>query len=267
MNRASRKNYPQFTSDWGRLGYFDAPQTPNLAASINPIFRKRYGNLQLFKGTDEEYEMIEPAVRLASAYLYSPKSCAFLYSLVYADRKVLPNTLNKYGSANREGFKTDEGVCTEFRVLGHSKVSAPRMRRLWREVACHNTWGFEDQHHFATTCTEYGSSGADLRADGKKGQSTFISLNSKYLKRIKKLRSNGQTQSLVMLNVQFSLAIILCHEMAHVVHIASDFDHRLRVIRAMIADQPIPEAPPEPFFEDHITAELVSRSPPSAVRS
>ena len=73
------------TDDWDRLGYSDWPnrQPPDLTYPINPIFKK-----ERFWGCEEEWYLIEPALRLASAFLATPTSMLFIYSCVYECKRL-----------------------------------------------------------------------------------------------------------------------------------------------------------------------------------
>ena len=89
--------------------------------------------------------MMKPAIQLASNYLYSPKSCLFLYSLVYAKRKPIATKFN-FGSSpikieNLE-FKVTDLACTEFcRLDGYCPK---RMNHIFEQVAFYNRFGPRD---------------------------------------------------------------------------------------------------------------------------
>lgn len=108
-------------------------------------------------------------------------------------------------------------ACTEFAKIDPELYKAVRMRDAWNEIALHISWGSRDIFNSGQNDIFYGRDGADLSHDDHCGHSSNISFNRKYLKFINKLHSNGQAQSLKMLNVQFVLAITLCHEVAHAV--------------------------------------------------
>ena len=145
MDPTSRLAYPQFSADWKTLGYDYPPRNPTLTTKIHPVLEKFHGSYQRFNGTDEEYEMIRPAIQLASNYLYSPKSCLFLYSLVYAKRKPIATKFN-FGSSpikleNLE-FKVTDLPCTEFRRL--DEYCPMRMYLIFEELALYNQFGPKD---------------------------------------------------------------------------------------------------------------------------
>ena len=120
MDPVSRLAYPQFSADWKTLGYDDPPRIPNLTTKIHPVLAEYHAKSRRFEGANEEYEMIRPAIQLASNYLYSHKSCLFLYSLVFADRKPISTKFNFGGTPVKLGsleFKVTDLPCTEFRRL------------------------------------------------------------------------------------------------------------------------------------------------------
>ena len=98
--------------------------------------------------------------------------------------------------------------------------------------------------------------GADLRGNGRRGNCTFIVFNSYFLRDIQKLIDNNQANSLQMLNLQFSLATTLCHEVAHAVAMASNSDVRKQMTSTRCTKLGfLVHLPTEPFFEDQVSAE------------
>ena len=301
MDPTSRLAYPQFSADWKTLGYDDPLRTPNLATAIHPVLEKCHGSYRRFGGTDVEYEMIRPAIQLASNYLYSPKGCLFLYSLVYAKRKPVATKFNlNSGPIKLENleFKVTDLPCTEFRRL--DEYCPKRMNHIFEELAFYNMFGPKDMpmaggtalipkegktpfsrlqgiHSYLisggdqdppykcstqgilekTHANFYDHLGADMRGIGRRGNCTFIGFNSYFLQDIKKLIHNGQANSLQMLNIQFSLAITLCHEVAHAVVTASNSDVRKQMTSTRCTKLGFSvHWPVEPFFEDQETAEI-----------
>lgn len=99
--------------------------------------------------------------------------------------------------------------------------------------------------------------GADVRGDGRRGNSTYIAFNRYYLRDIRKLTHSGQACSLRMLNLQFGLAITLAHEVAHALSTASNSRLRKQMKATGIAKFTHSlQCPVEPFFENQATAEI-----------
>lgn len=115
------------TAGWARLGYVDWPNRPqpDLRDTDHPMFRKRR-----FIGTAEDYEMISPAIRLASHLLCWPKSMLFIYSLVY-ECKTLPSE-----------FDHDGRPCFQFRrtLERDEHLIRKRVDRIFQEMGSHFTF-------------------------------------------------------------------------------------------------------------------------------
>lgn len=92
--------------DCERLGYLDWPdrQPPDLNPPfIHPILLEHNG----FRGSKEEYALIEPAIRIATQLLFLPRTLLFVYSLVY-ECKELPIQFNFDGYPCRQFRMTEE---------------------------------------------------------------------------------------------------------------------------------------------------------------
>ena len=124
--------YRAFESQWSNMGYPDwnNRQPADLNYPVNPIFNRFQGSTQLFTSTHRDYRMIEPAVRLASAFLSSPASIRFIYSLVY-ERQRLPSK-----------FDFKDGPCYQFRQTKETdpNVILPRVDVIFKATALHNEW-------------------------------------------------------------------------------------------------------------------------------
>ena len=116
------------TDDWDRLGYLDWPnrQPPDLTYPINAVFKK-----DRFWGCEEERYLIEPAIRLASAFLATPASMLFIYSIVY-ECKRLPSQFDIEGEPLYQFRLTEER---------DPKVLLPRIHRIWQETAAYSCFG------------------------------------------------------------------------------------------------------------------------------
>ena len=251
MDRKTRERYPQFTYDWVNLGYSDFPQMPNLTNNIHPIFKATK-----FDGSRAEYEMIEPAIRLASNYLNSANSSIFVHSLVYGERKPVPSRCNIGGQtfrANGKVVKVGGGACTD--VKRTEKFSIDKINHIWRQIALHSRFGPKSKAGCNGYCAHIDKDGADVRGNGCHGQATFIAFHRKFLVDIYALLASGKEHSLEMLNVQFSLAVILCHEVGHAIGFASNSEYRRDMLSARITKVQSPTYV-EPFYDGQHTAEL-----------
>lgn len=128
------EHYKPYNIDWEKLGYLDWPKRPqpDLQFPINPILKKIHHGRRMFYGLDEAYTLIEPAIRLASAYLASPQSMLFIYSMVYETQRMTDQINPSTGKPH-----------SRFRITaeGDPKVLLRRIHRVFQETALFNTWG------------------------------------------------------------------------------------------------------------------------------
>ena len=241
---------PAFESDCRNLGYLDPPKRCNLTGRIHPVLSKFRGpkTIRAFTGSDSEYERIIPALRLASNYLSSPGSRVFICSLVYAERKVT-------GLKDIRGFPL-----LQFEKLDSRLCSRDRVSRIWTQLALHTEFGPREMNNardfdvIGMTSTRIDDDGVDLRGDGKMCWASKMSFNYRFLEDIEDLHSKGKAVSKRMLNVQFHLAMNLCHEVAHAVAMATKTKNLCPRSGLYLS------TPPEPFFGNETIAELVSIS-------
>ena len=241
VRRAGSKEPQYIASDWKNLGYCDPPKSPNLTCSVHPIFAiyRDDGRLK-FGGTAHEYELILPALQLATNYLYSANSRKFIYSLVYADRKTVPV----------EGFDLIE----QFDEIDPSLYSSDKMDRIWDQLAAHIRFGPFDVPGGFAYCAP-GADSVDLKGSGSHGRASIICFNRGLTEDMEQLRWSGRENSMKMLRIQFILASSLCHEIAHAVEAANQ--HPPISFVDWFIDEPEPiDDKPEPFFKDQMTAEV-----------
>lgn len=241
-------------SDWHSLGYFDWPnrQQPDLKYPTNPMFE-----YDRFWGTDAEYTDIEPAIHLASAFLSSPPSIQFIYSLVY-ECKRLPNQFDFVGWS-----------CYQFRRTTETdtKLIQSRIDQIFEETAFCCIWGPQEiPINEAGNCTPsnpldkcpyFVREAPDLKGTGRLGRGSNIRIAMLFWKRIAWLRKTNNAFGPEMLTLNFELAILLCHEAVHAIGHACDWQARLRIMAACKRIQPHQRfIKHEPFFEDQTIAEL-----------
>ena len=250
MQSVFRDSYPAFESDCRNLVYLDPPKRCNLTSRIHPVLSKFRGpkKIRAFTGSDEQYARILQALRLASNYLSSPGSRVFICSLVYAERKAT-------GLKDMRGFPL-----LQFDKLGSRLCSSDRVNQIWTQLALHTEFGprkMNDSRDFdvvGMTSARIDDDGVDLRGDGNMGWASKISFNRRFLEDIEDLHSRGKAVSKRMLNVQFHLAMNLCHEVAHAVAMATKVKNLCPRSGLYLP------TPPEPFFGNETIAELVSTS-------
>lgn len=267
MDRKTRDHFQGISAkNWKDLGYDETPQRCNLSDKINPVFANYHKKDRGFVGTDEDYAMIMPALRLASKYLYSPKSCRFLYSIVYGDRKTVSGRVLRCGLTvkilGRLGVKLIPGACTEISRIDEHLYCPKKMEHIWNKLAKYNHFSAKEneEDNDGETRLEL-EDGADLRNNGRRGHATSIIFNTRFLEDIRRLKRKGLNNSHEMLSMQFRLANVLCHEVAHAVVMASDTTFRQQIVdgQKYIVPFIFVRVPPEPFFEGQKMAEMVSK--------
>ena len=252
MDRESREKYPHFADNWANLGYDDLPQPPNLTENVHPLLKATK-----FDGSKEAYEAMKPAIQLASNYLYSPNSCMFVYSVVYGQRKAVASTHNIGGHSFKAGgkeVKVGGRPCAD--VVKTIDFSMDKVSHVWRQIALHCRFGPRSMPGLLGRCMPMDKDGADLQGNGCHGHAISIAFDRKFLDDIETLTSSGKAQSLEMLNVQFALATVLCHEAGHAVEYARNGEWRREVVFARINQLPKPLDTNEPFYDGQHTAEL-----------
>ena len=157
MDRKTRDKFHGISAkEWKDLGYDEIPRPCNLSGKINPIFANYHKKDRGFIGTDEEYTLIMPALQVASNYLYSPKSCRFLYSIVYGDRKPVSGNVKEGGLTiniiGRLGLKLIPGTCTELSRIDEKSYCPKKMEHIWNKLARHNHFSAEESDNDGETC-------------------------------------------------------------------------------------------------------------------
>lgn len=155
--------------------------------------------------------------------------------------------------ANGKVVKVGGAACTD--VKRTENFSRDKINNVWRQIALHCRFGPRSRRGCNGCCTRIDKDGADVRGNGCHGSATFIAFHRKYLVDIYALTKSGKEQSLEMLNVQFSLAVTLCHEVGHAIGFASNWEWRRDVLSARISKVPEPHYV-EPFYNGQHTAEI-----------
>ena len=253
--------------DWNLLGYNDWPGRQQTSLSRNTSILSHHNN-DIFRhanflGTTEEYVLIQPAIRLASALLATPASIRFIVPLVW-EQKRLPRQ-----------FDFNDKPTFQFRRSKETDVGAlmDRFLTIFGQLATNTSYGpappgcredFEDfDLHGKCTIKDApeGSNfhrGPDLKGTKRHGHQTMIWFNHLTMERIAELDKAGKSHCVEMQALQFSLAVTLCHEAIHAIHTASDWKAYLRMMMHFKHHRQYEyelEAN-EPYFEDYFVAEL-----------
>ena len=148
-------------------------------------------------------------------------------------------------------------------MVDQSLYTDDKMNRIWEQVALHTRFGPSEKKPYGANVGKWlgyvepvFEDGPDLQGDGLRGLGCPIGFRHAYLDDINSLYSSRRARSREMLSVQFSLAMVLCHEVAHAVGLAKDWKSHHNMVRARRLKEPDPQVSPEPFYGDQTSAEL-----------
>ncbi|MCJ1317158.1 hypothetical protein MMC15_002481 [Xylographa vitiligo] len=203
-------------------------ELPNLRYPINPIFRRqRWVDI-----TDRQWTLVEPVLRLASAFFETEASFVLLYSIINAPQvripRVDPTEFDKYEIHRLDPLKHYRHARLEF-----SQNIALFGDNLWWRITDMKQRG---SGHEATDC--YGRTQRyDVRvfqysnSERKDivGNGALISMHERFWHMLETLETYKSTPNAVSmaklvtmtLGTHIHMAVTFCHELAHMVNIAS----------------------------------------------
>lgn len=240
MDKESRDRIDAFSpAEWVSLGYEDLnqpsvvpyPTRTTITTLTNPIHRIfRFdgegpeGKKPLWR-FDEVFtrsrleSMLAPVLRLASQMIMSPGSVVFLYSLIYSPRQAIPEL-------------TQEGntIIGPFRIPMYSyRRLTDRPQQYMRQKVDDALNRLAQNIHISVQEIDHIHQGCTFLDRGnlrpinitedlcRIGSSSRIVLNSRCIIALEQLVARGGGSSGQIFNHQFSLAKVLCHEIAHAV--------------------------------------------------
>ncbi|MCJ1273516.1 hypothetical protein MMC21_001309 [Puttea exsequens] len=231
MDEKTRNKYETFLEeDWAKLGYLATPGSNEhglgLTNTKHPIFQ--YTNLSRpdisqpiwVQYTLDEYDLlcaeIDPILRLASLMLESPASLDFLHDVIYSPRQE-PEELVEYNGysvlelkrappSDSQRTKTKEALYKLAESIVFL-VESPDHRE--KDAHCNTTPSLAVQ--------AYGTNIADDAANLPKGIGSIIRINKSYLVSLTALLAQEENTTSQILSLQFKVATLLCHEVAHAV--------------------------------------------------
>ena len=223
--------------------YIDDPHLGDLTI-IHPIFSKAN-----FKDvSDADYNLVEPSLRLASAYLNEPSTLCFWWSLAFAERHHVPRMQRNWHTRVMEDVTERNNLERWTKISISRRVGRDQLEdinQLFLNMAGCICWEFEER---GGEC--YGSTVAVpdkwLEAQGLANNFTSVALSPRFLTefRIVAAGTTHEDRNLHLRQV-FLLANTLLHELSHGV-ITATCD-RLESVH---------EQPAEPFVEDDREAEI-----------
>ncbi|KAI4132102.1 MAG: hypothetical protein LQ347_002698 [Umbilicaria vellea] len=121
----------------------DNPHLGDLT-TVHPIFHK--ANFEDI--TDADYTLIEPSLRLASAYLSEPNTLSFWWSLAFADREYVPRMQRNWQTRDWEDVTERNNLerWSKISVLHHvGRGQLEEINRLFLNMASYICWQFSDR--------------------------------------------------------------------------------------------------------------------------
>ena len=212
--------------------------------------KARWGELTL-----EDYELLCPALRLATQLLESPPSSDAICSMAHGDRHPSPEKIVYLGVSIAEFHKhklpPSDVRETAGKVL---KRFGKSIRFCVRDLDERSN----DDHtaHGRTIPADWGFPQGVAVTDRRRerGVASLIMLNTKFLIMLKEMLVEPSGKQLQILKHNFELALTICHEVIHAIGLAlpSDFPNQNREKRG------IPKTAPfvEPFYQGQDVAEL-----------
>ncbi len=231
MDAKTRNKYSAFLEeDWAKLGYLATPGSNEYGLGLtnakHPIFQ--YTNVAR-PNTDQpiwlqysidNYELlcaeIDPILRLASLMLESTASLDFLYDVIYNPRH------DPIEPVEFSGYAVLEIEPTESNKVRRS-MAKEALNKLSESIVFLVETPKDDPEkdsHCNTVPSlgiqSYGINIAD-DADSPKGIGSMIRINKSYLVKLTRLLAREGNNTSQILTLQFKIATLICHEIAHAV--------------------------------------------------
>lgn len=210
-----------------------ATRVSTLDGDIHPIFR-----LENFHGCpDSVYEVLKPALRLSTLFLFSRATSSFWHTLVFGDRQPCQKTSEQYG----------QPCCRIREDIAWTEEHAAAFKSFLDEQV--DTIHFMFHRDPLPPDPAYASMG--LVADYKNGlmrkldrkcHTSRICLHSDFYTTAKKLSLLQYPDTAMVLRFNLFLAVCLAHEMAHFIEVSGPHH-----------EHPLGE--PEVFFNDNTWTE------------
>ena len=261
MDDSCRQDFPLLAlSDWESHGYlesYDSITHSPLTGAVHPIFgynrdRPLPGSTSTRRWltlTQQEYEHLTPPLRLATQMIWSPASIRLLYSILYSPR--IPTSIRHKDLAVPE-------ISLQAIPVSAIIMIARALNRLAESIS----FAFGDLSGHGGSL---GSTGPDFLAyplgisvqedNQLTGCPSFVAISVYYLNEFRRLYEQPDRNENQLLSLNFQLAVTLCHEIAHAMHLAVDLDF-LNRRNAAYPHQRANVPFTEPFVEDQRVAEL-----------
>ena len=209
---------------------------------------QRWGKL-----TGYEYELLIPALRLATKLLESAPSCDAICSIVYGDR--YPSGVTHKGLPVMEFCRHDNPPKLVRERAGRVLTRLGNTITFMVTDKDRGKVGDERAHGRTSGCTCNFPQGVDVSdLQRSNGLAAVVVLDPQYLKMLKKLREEVLGRQFQVVKLWFEIALTLCHEVMHAINLALSSD-----LFKLFAEkgEKVGIAPfNEPFFQGQPVAEL-----------
>ena len=212
---------PFSIEEWWKLGYLDRVNVRlnNLTYPIHPALGFRMWQLTDPPLTDKDKEVMEPALRLASALLMCPASIAFIHALLFEKREPA-NELRT--SRKLEILHGPLRYTRELRprVEYFLSIAREHFEFTWRDDSLGPPEWIVGQVTYAYTSSYF------CDRVPKYGFGSGIRVNNRFLKTLHLLHTAPLSAKNLshQLRVQFLLAVTICHETMHAIERARERD-------------------------------------------
>ncbi|KAF2276054.1 uncharacterized protein EI97DRAFT_433464 [Westerdykella ornata] len=208
-------------------------QVSTLTNDIHPIFR-----IENFHGcSDAVYEVLKPALRLSTLFLFSRATSGFWHTLVFGERKPCPTTSEQYGQACSrisDDVPWNPEHAAAFRALVDEQVDSVHF------IFHRNPLPPDPAYASMGLVADY-KNGLMRRLD-RRWHRSRICLHSDFYTTAKKLSLLQYPDPAMVLRFNLFLAVCIAHEMAHFIEVAGPHHER-------------PLGQPEVFFNNNTWTE------------
>ena len=280
MDARTRDKYSTFTDeDWTRLGYLDPPSSEEYELGLSllklPIFhfrrlsKDKVGHMIWTQFIDAQNAKLcgklDPVFRLASAMLQSPASLDHLYKIIYGPRRI---PFKAIGGVNQPVFETERVETDETRRNMAKKALNRLAESLSFVVECPKKNVKDNCDAVVSHSTALHPYSINIADDSgtPRGIASVIRLNRIHLSKLSILHARDGDSTSQILSLQFSMAVSICHNVAHAVGQATNLTLLLSTImKSTYRDLAKINKPQgsrervksnEPFVENESVAEL-----------
>ncbi|MCJ1281621.1 hypothetical protein MMC26_000941 [Xylographa opegraphella] len=201
---------------------------PDIRGPINPIFRR----LRWIGMTDWQWMLVEPVLRLASAFLETEASFVVLYSIINARKIRLPGPFSA---------EADKHMIRRLDPLTHYRRTRTELKDNMAMFGDNICWRITNLKRAVNSCEDIDCYARTQRCNAEVirysnsvrknivGNGSVVSMHKGYWRALELLESHKRTRNSIsnaqlasrFMRIHILMATTFCHELAHVVHIGS----------------------------------------------